>query len=175
MKFNFKKFCWFISTCVPLIAPNRFSLICYIYNWILNIDDKKFHENTAEASEYITCAATVINNCSNPLFISATCPEHSYAALRTWLYTKEVVGCQIWWFRMLSFGTSPLRPLSRSGHLASEITTFGAPWFLLVRLCQNAMYRCTGQAANLDELKQQMTAAVITATREAGHNWLSDR
>jgi hypothetical protein len=23
------------------------------YNWILNIDDKKLHENTAEASEYI--------------------------------------------------------------------------------------------------------------------------
>jgi hypothetical protein len=24
------------------------------HNWILNIDDKKLHENTAEASEYIT-------------------------------------------------------------------------------------------------------------------------
>jgi hypothetical protein len=23
------------------------------YNWILNIDDKKLHENTVEASEYI--------------------------------------------------------------------------------------------------------------------------
>jgi hypothetical protein len=23
------------------------------YNWILNINDKKLHENTAEASEYI--------------------------------------------------------------------------------------------------------------------------
>jgi hypothetical protein len=25
------------------------------YNLILNIDDKKLHENTAEASEYILC------------------------------------------------------------------------------------------------------------------------
>jgi hypothetical protein len=25
------------------------------YNLILNIDDKKLHENTAEASEYIIC------------------------------------------------------------------------------------------------------------------------
>jgi hypothetical protein len=25
------------------------------YNWILNIDDKKLHGNTAEASEYIIC------------------------------------------------------------------------------------------------------------------------
>jgi hypothetical protein len=25
------------------------------YNWILNISDKKLHENTAEAIEYIIC------------------------------------------------------------------------------------------------------------------------
>jgi hypothetical protein len=29
------------------------------YNWILNIDDKKLHENTAEAGEYIICSETL--------------------------------------------------------------------------------------------------------------------
>jgi hypothetical protein len=38
------------TTCNEVFKVLKFMLY---YNWILNIDDKNLHENTAEASEYI--------------------------------------------------------------------------------------------------------------------------
>jgi hypothetical protein len=45
------------------------------YNWILNIDDKKLHENTAEASEYIICKRIYIISYKHDLGLATGDPD----------------------------------------------------------------------------------------------------
>jgi hypothetical protein len=44
------------------------------YNWILNIDDKELHENTAEASEYIICYIS-FRTINFPCFVLYSYPD----------------------------------------------------------------------------------------------------
>jgi hypothetical protein len=54
----------------------------------------------------------------------------------------------------------------RPYNLFSEIHALDAPRYFLVGLCQIARCGCTGQTANLDELKRQITAVAETVTPE---------
>jgi hypothetical protein len=50
------------------------------YNWILNIDDKTMHENTAEASEYMKIETAKLIDTSAEVLLGSN-PESGYLFL----------------------------------------------------------------------------------------------
>jgi hypothetical protein len=55
------------------------------YNWILKIDDKKLHENTAGASEYIVTRLVTVDGywIDNWIYYSRTLKYNTTESLRT--------------------------------------------------------------------------------------------